>query len=221
MIDEQLGAVLFDMDGTLVDSEKVWDIGLRELTARHGAVLSDAARLAIVGTDTRQTMTILYEDIGQPWLDPVAGSTWLEARMLELFTEGLDWMPGARELLAVVRTAGLPAALVSNTPRMLVNAALLTIGAHHFDAVICGDEVPRTKPDPAPYQFAAAAVGVDPGRCVVIEDSPTGIASAVGAGCAVIGIPHHVPLVGSPAILLDSLLDVDLDVLRRAVTHEP
>jgi HAD superfamily hydrolase (TIGR01509 family) len=218
MIDEHLGAVLFDMDGTLVDSEKVWDIGLRELAARHGGVLSDAARLAIVGTNTRQTMTILYEDIGQPELDPVAGSIWLETRVLELFTDGLDWMPGARELLADVRAAGLRTALVSNTPRVLVNAALLTIGAHHFDAVICGDEVPRTKPDPAPYRLAAAAVGLDPSRCVVIEDSPTGIASAVGAGCAVVGVPNHVPLVGSPATLVESLLDVDLAVLRRAVT---
>ena len=69
--------------------------------------------------------------------------------MLELFAEGLEWMPGARELLATVRAAGLRTALVSNTPRMLVDVALLTIGVHHFDAVICGDEVPRTKPDPA------------------------------------------------------------------------
>jgi HAD superfamily hydrolase (TIGR01509 family) len=210
-----LGAVLFDMDGTLVDSEKVWGIGLHELANRHGGVLSEAARMAMVGTATRETVVILHQDIGQPWRDPVADSDWLDARMLALFAEGLAWMPGARELLVAVRAAGVPMGLVTNTSRALVDVALRTIGRHHFDVIICGDEVARTKPDPAPYAAAVAALGVEPGACVVIEDSPTGVASAVGAGCAVVAIPHHVPVTHPSAVIRPSLLDVDLDLVRH------
>ena len=207
-----LAAVLFDMDGTLVDSEKVWDVGLRELAVRYGGQLSDDARLRMVGTSSMETMVILHEDLRQPWRDPVEGSDWLDARVKDLFADGLEWLPGARELLAEVRAAGLPTALVTNTRRSLVEVAMATIGAHNFDVVVCGDDVPRTKPDPAPYLAAAAALGVDPRSCVVIEDSPSGVASARAAGCPVVAVPHEVALVD--AVVRDSLIDVDLRLLR-------
>jgi HAD superfamily hydrolase (TIGR01509 family) len=209
-----LAAVLFDMDGTLVDSEKVWDIGLRELAVRYGGVLSDDARLRMVGTSSMETMVIMLEDLEQPWRDPVEGSDWLDARVTELFADGLEWRPGALELLTAVRMAGLPTALVTNTRRSLVEVALPTLGRENFDAVVCGDEVARTKPDPAPYLAAAAALDVDPADCVVIEDSPAGVASGLAAGCIVVAVPHHVPLTGPGVLMLDSLVEADLSVLR-------
>jgi HAD superfamily hydrolase (TIGR01509 family) len=209
--------VLFDMDGTLVDSEKVWDVGLRELAIRYGGSLSDEARLRMVGTSALETMVILHDDLRQPWRDPDEGADWLDVRVAELFADGLEWLPGARDLLTEVRAARLPTALVTNTRRSLVEVALGTLGAHNFDAVVCGDDVPRTKPDPAPYLAAAASLGVDPARCVAVEDSPAGVASALGAGCAVLAVPHEVEIVGADVRVVDSLVEVDLDLLRSLV----
>ncbi len=213
-----LEAVLFDMDGTLVDSEKVWDIGLAELAARYGGALSAAARASMVGTSMADSMEILHADIGQPWRDPVDSVTWLEARVFELFGDGLVWRPGARELLAEVRAAGVPTALVTATRRNLVEVALLTIGAANFDIVVCGDEVDETKPHPAPYRNAATLLGADPAGCVAIEDSPTGVASARAAGCVVVAVPSEVDLSDLAGVtLVGSLAELDLARLRSLV----
>jgi HAD superfamily hydrolase (TIGR01509 family) len=212
----ELAAVLFDMDGTLVDSEKVWDVALRELAVHYGGVLSDSARRAMVGTSSWETMQILHEDLRQPWRDAAAGADWVDARTMELFAAGLEWRPGAQELLHAVRAAGLKTALVTNTNRSLVEIALDTLGSKNFDVVVCGDEVSRSKPDPTPYLTAAAALGVDPAECVAIEDSPAGVASARAAGCAVVAVPHEVEL-GEHGEVVGSLLDVDLDLLRGLV----
>src|SRR5690349_15744614 len=142
----ELEAVLFDMDGTLVDSEKVWDVGLRELAKRYGGELSAPARTRMIGTSMAESMDILHTDIGQPWRDAHPSVSWLESRVGELFGDGLVWRPGARKLLAEVRAAGLPTALVTATRRRLVEIALRTIGEDNFDVVVCGDDVARTKP---------------------------------------------------------------------------
>jgi HAD superfamily hydrolase (TIGR01509 family) len=212
----QLAAVLFDMDGTLVDSEKVWDVGLRELARRYGGELSAPARTRMIGTSMAESMEILHTDIAQPWRDPYASVTWLEARVRDLFADGLIWRPGARELLAGVRAAGIPSALVTATRRHLVEVALGTIGADNFDVVVCGDDVERTKPHPEPYLTAAARLGVPPRRCVAIEDSPTGVTSARSAGCVVVAVPCEVALTDPDGVIMvDSLELLDVATLRR------
>jgi HAD superfamily hydrolase (TIGR01509 family) len=214
----QLEAVLFDMDGTLVDSEKVWTIGLHELARRHGGELSPPARVAMIGTNMVETMNILHADIAQPWLDPEASVTWLEDRVRALFADGLVWRPGARELLTAVRGAGITTALVTSTRRNLVDVALDTLGVHNFDVVVCGDEVDNSKPHPEPYLTAAAALGVDPGRCVAVEDSPIGVSSARAAGCVVVAVPCDVPVLESEGVVhLDSLELADVATLQRLV----
>jgi HAD superfamily hydrolase (TIGR01509 family) len=215
-----LAAVLFDMDGTLVDSEKVWDVGLAELAARYGAVLSPVARARMVGTSMADSMTILHDDIGQPWRDPERSVAWLEDRVKELFADGLVWRPGAAELLARVTAAGIPMALVTSTRRHLVEVALRTIGRAHFAAVICGDEVDETKPHPTPYLTAARLLGVDVHRCVAIEDSPTGVASARAAGAVVLAVPCEIALPELPGVtVVDSLATVDVAFLSGLVTR--
>jgi HAD superfamily hydrolase (TIGR01509 family) len=216
----ELEAVLFDMDGTLVDSEKVWDIGLRELAHRYGGELSVPARTRMIGTSMAESMDILHTDIGQPDRDPLQSVRWLERRVAELFAAGLVWRPGAPDLLAAVRAAGIPTALVTATRRHLVDVALTTIGAHNFDIVIPGDEVDQTKPHPEPYLTAAAKLGVDAGRCVAIEDSPTGVASARAAGCVVVAVPCEVALTDArEVVLVDSLDLLDVVTLRRLVAE--
>jgi HAD superfamily hydrolase (TIGR01509 family) len=206
----QPAAVLFDMDGTLVDSEKVWDVALHELAARAGGTLSHPARLAMIGSSMASSMRILREDLGQPDRDEAADVAWLESRVEELFGEGLVWRPGALELLRAVRAAGLPTALVTSTGRQLVEVALDTLGRENFDAVVCGDEVSAPKPDPAPYRTAADLLGVKIEECVAIEDSPTGMASAVASGAAVLAVPAELELPPTDGVhLRDSLEGVD------------
>jgi len=203
-------AVLFDMDGTLVDSEKVWDVALNELAVRAGGVLSPAARLAMIGSSMASSMRILREDLAQPDRDEAADVAWLEHRVEELFGNGLVWRPGALELLRAVRAAGLPTALVTSTGRRLVEVALDTLGRENFDAVVCGDEVSAPKPDPAPYRTAADLLGVKIEDCVAIEDSPTGMASAVASGAAVLAVPAELELPATDGVhLRDSLVGVD------------
>jgi len=198
------------MDGTLVDSEKVWDVALHELAVRAGGTLSRSARLAMVGSSMANSMRILRDDLGQPDRPEAPDVQWLTARVFELFGGGLVWRPGALELLRAVRLAGLPTALVTSTGRKLVEVALETLGRANFDVVVCGDEVVMPKPDPEPYRTAAALLGVPIEECVAIEDSPTGVASAVASGAVVLAVPAELALPSTDGVhLRTSLVGVD------------
>jgi HAD superfamily hydrolase (TIGR01509 family) len=215
-------AVLFDMDGTLVDSEKIWDVGLHELARRYGRELSPAARAAMVGTDMPTTLQLLADDLRRPDLDRAEAAAWLSARVAELFVTDLEWRPGALALLRATRAAGIPTALVTSTARPLVEVALDTLGRDRFDVVVCGDEVGAPKPDPEPYLTAARLLGVPIDRCVAIEDSPTGVTSALAAGAAVLGVPSEVPLTPADGLrVLDSLTGADLSLLGALAAPVP
>ncbi|GAB2576013.1 haloacid dehalogenase [Paractinoplanes abujensis] len=212
--------MLFDMDGTLVDSEKVWEIALHELAARAGGTLSPAARQAMIGSSMAASMQILRDDLGQPDRPEAPDVEWLTDRVLELFGAGLVWRPGALELLHAVRFAGLRTALVTSTGRKLVEVALETLGRDNFDVVVCGDEVALPKPDPEPYRTAAALLGVAVEDCVAIEDSPTGVASALASGATVLAVPAELELPPTDGVhLRTSLVGVDPAYLADLLVH--
>jgi HAD superfamily hydrolase (TIGR01509 family) len=222
-----LAAVLFDMDGLLIDSEPVWSVAEAELAVRYGAVWNDQIKAECIGTALPDAVPVMLRHFGvaDPSADElIAAQDWLLARMVGLFATALPVQPGALELVDALRTAGVPLALVSSSYRVLVDAALRGIGPERFEFTLAGDEVSRTKPDPEPYLTAAAALGVDPSDCVVFEDAPSGIVAAEAAGCLAIGITGHAPLEATPdRPVLASLADVDLDwllglplALRRA-----
>jgi HAD superfamily hydrolase (TIGR01509 family) len=192
-----LQAVFFDMDGTLLDSEKVWDIALADLAAWLGGELSASARVRMVGSSLARSVAILHAGLGIE-ADPESSGGYLLERTAELFSSELVWKPGAQDLLHAVYVAGIPAALVTSTHRRLTEIALDTIGRSFFSAVVCGDEVSRPKPNPDPYLQAARLLDVAPAFCVAIEDSPLGIAAAHAAGCAVLAVPSEVEI-GTPA----------------------
>jgi len=212
-----LRAVLFDMDGTLVDSEKLWDAAMHAFYAQHNAVMTPEFRESTVGGSAENVMRMVYDDLGLEH-EPAAmarSADWLHDYTGELFEQGLPWRPGAQELLERCVAADLPLALVTNTRRELAERALKTIGKHYFSVTVCGDEVPDGKPHPAPYRRAAALLGVAPADCLAIEDSVTGAASADAAGCAVLVVPNDVEVPGGPRRRqLDSLSQLTVDDLR-------
>lgn len=211
-------AVLFDMDGTLVDSEKLWDIAMQQLYAKFGGVMTPEVRNATVGGSAESVIKLVFDDLGLPPepQEMAAVADWLHEITGELFDAGLPWCEGARELLDELAGAGVPMALVTNTRRALTERALNTIGRDYFTASVCGDEVPRGKPAPDPYRQAAALLGFDPAHCLAIEDSVTGTASAESAGCPVLVVPNDVEVPGGPRRRhITSLADVGTAELRQ------
>jgi HAD superfamily hydrolase (TIGR01509 family) len=187
-------AVLWDMDGTLVDSEKVWDVSLVALYEKLGGKLSPAVRASMVGSVAENTMLIVYTDLGLD-LDRDAmaeSSRWLNDYTAELFEEGLPWCDGAKELLDSLAAEQTPMALVTNTQRALTERALNGIGRQYFSATVCGDEVRSGKPAPDPYRRAAELLDLSPQDCLAVEDSVTGTTAAERAGCPVLVVPNDV-----------------------------
>jgi HAD superfamily hydrolase (TIGR01509 family) len=192
-----LQGVLFDMDGTLLDSERVWDVALDDLANWLGGELSAAARHRMVGSSLGRSVAILHADLGIE-ADAESSGAYLTERTADLFRTQLVWKPGAQELLHAVAEAGVPAALVTSTHRRLTEIALDTLGRGYFAATVCGDEVRRPKPNPDPYLRATELLGVEARRSVAIEDSPIGITSAESAGCVVVAVPSEVTVDPSP-----------------------
>jgi HAD superfamily hydrolase (TIGR01509 family) len=216
-----LQAVLFDMDGTLVETEQCWGEAMFTLARRLGGRMSDEARERTVGTTVRTSMGILYADLGirRSDEDLRADARWVEDEAARLMADGVTWRPGARELIAAVRDAGLATALVTTTPRRVADLVLARIGEiapgiPSFDTTVCGDEVPARKPDPAPYRQAMAALGVDAAQCVVVEDSQAGVSAGLAAGAAVLAVPALQPVAPAPGLVLrDSLTGVGIQTL--------
>lgn len=211
-------AVLFDMDGTLVDSEKLWDISLTALYTELGGELTPQVRESMVGGSAEDTIRTVYTDIG---LDPdpramAESSRWLHEYTAELFEDGLPWCDGAWELLEALAAEGIPMALVTNTQRALTDRALNSIGEYYFSVTVCGDEVVRGKPEPDVYERAAALLGLRPAECLAVEDSITGTAAAEGAGCPVLVVPNDVAVSGGlRRHQVSSLVGIGVADLRR------
>jgi HAD superfamily hydrolase (TIGR01509 family) len=198
--EDGLLAVLWDMDGTLVDSEKLWDVSLSELARRLGGELSATTRAAMVGGSLHSTLELMFAEVGLPVTSAAMADAgdWLTERTGQLFGSDLRWRPGAPEALRMARAGGLATALVTSTQRVLTERALDCIGREQFGVVVCGDEVSNPKPAPEPYLRAAELLGVPPWRCVAVEDSPTGATAAVAAGCGVLVVPNDVDVPAGP-----------------------
>ena len=186
-------AVLWDMDGTLVDTEPYWIETEHDLATQHGATWTHEDAMALVGSDLLDAGAYIRERMG---LD-LAPSEIVEVLLdgvVEKVRRAVPWRPGARELLAALGAAGVPCALVTMSLRRFVEPVVEQLPTGSFTAVVTGDEVERGKPHPEPYLRAARLLGVEAPACVALEDSPPGAASAAAAGCRVLVVPHHVPV---------------------------
>lgn len=218
-----LRAVLWDMDGLLVDSEPVWTVAEEELAARLGGVWSDQLKARIAGTRLDVAVPEILEHYGVDATPSAVeeASGWLLDRMVVLFRDTPHLLPGVVELLAALEAAGIPMALVSSSYRVLVDA-VLTHGLGPFATTVCGDEVVHGKPHPEPYLTAARRLGVDPSDCVVIEDSAAGVLSGEAAGCAVLAVPSVAGvsiLPRSRVRVVPSLVHVTVEAMEQLVSR--
>lgn len=208
------------MDGTLVDTEPYWIASEFELVAAHGGTWSEEHAHHLVGFDLLDGGRYIREHGNVP-LEPVEIVDLLLDGVIRRITDVIPWRPGARELLSALNEAGVPCALVTMSWRNFADSVLAQLPSGSFAASITGDEVPagRGKPQPDPYLLGAAALGLEPARCVAIEDSPTGARSALAARCgAVLGVPNVASLDQVPGLMLrDTLAGLSPDDLLALI----
>ncbi len=213
-------AVLFDMDGTLIDSEGLWLDAEIAVMAGLGASWSEKDQEHCLGGPLERVADYMVELSGTSMPSDAVGDLLLDAMEVRLRESDLAWRPGARALLLECRELGVPTALVSASWTRLIAAVQQRIdddlGRAAFDLIVAGDDVANSKPHPDPYLTAAAGLGQEPAHCLALEDSPTGVRSALAAGCVVIAIPHIAAVDEPTALLVGTLAGRDLHDLWRA-----
>lgn len=186
-------AVLWDMDGTLVDTEPYWMAAETELVESFGGTWSHEDALQLVGSGLLDSAAILQR-AGVAMEAQAIVDHLTDAVQDSLRTEGVPFRPGARELLRDLRSAGVPTGLVTMSLRRMALSVVDLIDFEAFDIVVAGDDVDNPKPHPEPYLQAAALLDVDIAEVVVIEDSPTGVRAGLASGALTLAVPHIVPL---------------------------
>lgn len=205
------------MDGTLVDTEPYWIEVEYALVAEHGGTWSQEHALNLVGNDLLVSGAYIREHGGVD-LPPEQIVEKLLDGVIERVQQRVPWRPGAVELLEKLRTAEVPCALVTMSYERFVAPVLAALPPGSFAAVVTGDAVTVGKPHPEPYLTAAALLGVETVACVAIEDSNTGAKSAEAAGCAVLVVPNHVPVLeGDRRVFRDSLVGLEPHDLGQLV----
>lgn len=206
-------AVLWDMDGTLVDTEPYWIEVEFELAAQHGGTWSTEHALNLVGNDLISSGHYIRRHMPLD-LEPVQIVELLLDGVVARVQQEVPWRPGAVELLSALHERGVPLALVTMSYTRFVAPILAHLPEGIFSAIVTGDQVTRGKPHPEPYLAAAALLGVDAADCVAIEDSGTGATSAEAAGCTVLVVPHHVAVPpGEARTFADTLVGLGPDDL--------
>jgi HAD superfamily hydrolase (TIGR01509 family) len=204
--DDLPAAVLWDMDGTLVDTEPYWMGAEYALVAEHGGSWSEEQAHALVGNPLPVSAEYLQRSGGVDLPPEVIVERLLEQVVADV-RRHLPWRPGAQELLEALRAADVPCALVTMSYARLTEAVVSALPPGTFSAVVAGDQVRHGKPHPEPYLTAALRLGVAPEDCVAIEDSRTGAASAHAAGAAVVAVPHVVPVPPGPGLVVVDTLE--------------
>ena len=193
-------AVLFDMDGTLVDTEPWWFQAEHAYAERFGGTWSQADALAVVGTPLIMTTSGLEKATGSGETHQQIRDHLVAYLLGKYESDGLPWRPGMQELTARLHAQGVPMALVTSSHRPLADAVAARLPQGFFGAVVSADDVQHVKPDPEPYLTALARLGTRPQSSVAIEDSPSGLASAKASGANVVGIPCMSPVEASPGL---------------------
>lgn len=210
---ERPAAVLWDMDGTLVDTEPYWMAVEEEIAAEAGGTWTRQDAMQLVGNDLLVSGRYLKEKLGLSESPEEVVERLLDGVVARV-EQAVPWCDGARELLLALHEAGVPCGLVTMSYQRFVAPILQHLPPETFAVVVTGDSVDNGKPHPEPYRTAAAALGVSPADCVAIEDSGTGATSAETAGCRVLVVPNHVEVPPGPSrTFRDSLVDLTPEAL--------
>ncbi|MDX1389550.1 MAG: HAD family phosphatase [Acidobacteriota bacterium] len=212
-------AVIFDMDGLMFDSERLYKDAWQSAAAELGFPISDDLYHELIGRGNPEGEAILCERLGDGFPVDLFRERWIERWRETVRTDRVRVKPGLSELLALLESRKIPMAVATSTPR---REALLTLGGMtaRFAAIVTGDEVARGKPAPDILLVAAVKLGVEPSRCVVLEDSEPGILAARAAGMAVIAVPDIKPPSREVAEQADAVVESLHDV-RRLWTQKP
>ncbi len=208
-------AVLWDMDGTLVDSEPYWLLSESALAEDYGKVWTQESGNYLIGKSLYESSAFLKDHLDIKDLSAQQIIDRLTDSVLSKLQHYLPWRPGALELLMELKQAGVKTALVTMSLRRMALAVAEAIPFQAFDVVVAGDDVTHGKPHPEPYEKAAALLGCKPSECIAIEDSTTGLRSAEAAGCLPLGIVNLMPLEQTGTrVIRQSLTGMNLDALR-------
>jgi HAD superfamily hydrolase (TIGR01509 family) len=198
-------AVIFDLDGVLIDSEQAWDDARRDFVAEQGGRWQDRAQRDMMGMSSTEWSRYVRDELGVD-MPPERISAEVVARLSALYERRLPLLPGAREAVERLAT-DLPLGLASSSNRELIDLVLEVGGlAAFFGVTVSSEEVARGKPAPDVYLEAARRLGVSAARSVAIEDSRNGILSAAAAGMRVIAIPNRAFPPGAEALAAASLV---------------
>lgn len=213
-------AVLFDMDGTLIDSEHLWLTAEIQVMDALGGRWTSEDQSHCLGGPLERVADYMIERSGTSASQTDVGRMLLSSMEVILSEAPLVWRPGARELLAETMDLGIPRALVTASWQVLVNALAdrmrEEMGGEPFTAVVAGDHTRNSKPHPEPYLMAAAALDASPVSSLALEDSPTGVQSARDAGCAVVAITHMAPIALAGVYVVDTLHGQGIEQLWMA-----
>jgi HAD superfamily hydrolase (TIGR01509 family) len=216
MIFKQLpAAVLWDMDGTLIDSEPYWMRSEGDFASANNSTWTEQDGLSLVGMSLYDSSKIIKEKVGSD-LDPEEIVQQLTDGVAAQLKQEIFWRPGAKELLLLLRKKKIKTALVTMSMHRMAQQVVDAIGFDCFDVIVAGDDVRQGKPHPEPYLRAAELLGVKAEDCVAFEDSLTGLRSAEAAGTKAVGIKNIVEIPSQPGrILWPTLEGVKISDLRR------
>ena len=211
----QPAAVLWDMDGTLVDTEPYWIETEYALAEKYGGTWSHEHAMNLVGSALLDSGDYIRVHMGIDRTPQQIVDELLDGVVVRVEDE-VPWRPGALELLTDLHANGIPCGLVTMSWQRFVDPILRRLPEGIFATVVTGDRVEFGKPHPEPYLTAAAELGVPAADCVAIEDSNTGAKSAVAAGCTTLCVPHHVPILeGEGRVFVDTLVGLGTAGLAR------
>lgn len=212
-------ALLLDLDGTLLDSERLWLIAEQQVMHRYGYSWTPADQQHCLGGPLERVANYMEVKSDGAESSEIIGQELLNAVSQLFATEELEWRPGAQALVTQAHQLLIPTVIVTASWRSVLNTVMarMSESVGSFSHSIAGDEVQNSKPHPEPYLAAAISVGVSIGHCLAIEDSPTGTLSAVSAGAKVVAVEHMVTINVAGAVILKTLVGQDVDSLWRLV----
>lgn len=207
-------AVFFDMDGLFVDSEPQWLIAETELMADYGYQWKSSDQNYCLGGPLTRVGQYMFEKSGSIESPEFFTQSIIERMSIKL-RQGAPVLPGALELLLDLKKNGVPTALVSASPRVLVDSVLKSIPNHTFEFSLSADDVINPKPNPEAYLLAATKLDVDITNCLILEDSLTGVKAATSSGAFTIAVPHFVKVeAGHRLRIISALSELSFEKLR-------